>query len=230
MPTVARDLASVLISLGVVTFVYEYLLRASLTNEILQRVGLQQRLVDTGITQIATESDIQWREYLAESRSFFVLLVDPSPTLTRLWALVLEASRDRAVQVVICLPNRASTGFGSMAERLGLTPDQLSDRIDSARRQIEDGWGNAKDAAPRIVRGSSLQIRYFDSAASYEVVRSDGFAVLMLPRAIAAAADAGPAVFVLERRSNRFPHTWLDEQVRLASSSPTSIVFENVVR
>jgi len=211
--TTIQTVASALLAIGLVTLVYDLLIRQAFTRDVLDAVHISENLTNARVQRISNQLNLDWEAILAGCTNFSILLLDPSSWIEREWNHVLTAGRQRIVHVVAYLPKANTPGFGVLAEHLGFEHDEFEDRINNARSVCENMWNNAARGEPRLKKGSTLRIRLYDAVPGYGLVIADDHAVVTLPGSLDKSAGAGYVLVHFTGVAGSFPASWLSAQL-----------------
>jgi hypothetical protein len=122
------NFASVFLSIGAVTLVYDLFLKSRFAADLLDLVQLRQALVDAGLEEVTPETSLHWNDLLEGTSRFQFLLLDPSAWIERDWNIVLAEGRKREIRVNLYLPDPQSPVFDHLAGYLG--PGQIRVSVD----------------------------------------------------------------------------------------------------
>jgi hypothetical protein len=142
--TVLTELGAVVISVGVVTVAYEWYLRRTFTEELLEVVGLQQALARVGIEKVCPLGDVDWAEVILDSREIAVLLIDPLPWMDENWPRLLERAHSEGSKIEIFVPHPSENhNLSSIASALGISESSLQNRLNDVVSLVRGGWSRA---------------------------------------------------------------------------------------
>jgi hypothetical protein len=216
LATGLTSVASVLLSLGVITVLYEVFLRGSFTAELLSLVGIARNLHDVGLHEVVKEQDIDWEAVLGGCKRFRVLLLDPAPWVDREWPRVLQSGRDHSILVDVILPSPTGPSLVTLASQLGFDVDDFRQRADTALNVVEEGWKNAG-----LVSRSRLNLHLFEAVPGYGLVLADDKAVVLLSSTAARQPAESMVALRFQADARVFPVAWFHSQLdRMQQTAP----------
>jgi len=228
LDTVAVNFAAVFLSIGAVTLVYDIFLRGQFASDLLDLVQLKHSLAEAGLEDISTETAVPWHEILDVATRFRFLLVDPSAWIERDWNVVLGAGRKREIHVHVYLPDPDGPLFDSLARHVGLDMATYKSTIDRAVQQVELSWKNARDTAPHLIQGSSVDVVLIRDFPAYSLAILDERAVLLLGGSLGRNPGEAAVALRFRMRQKEFPWTWLTDQVRVIEDRNYPAIYSNV--
>lgn len=208
-----NNFGAVILSIGLITVIYEARMRSSFTSELLEIVDLRQSLLDAGVKQVCHESDIAWKEVLEPASSFSLILIDAGAWVERDWNHVLSAGRKRPIKVEAFLPDPEGPALQSLSEHLGLDPNDLKSSIERLRQLMEDGWKNAKSSENPLQPNCSIEITYHSQFPSYSLVMANEETIAILHGALGRTAGDESVALRFGQGSADFPAKWFRDQV-----------------
>jgi len=219
-------IASAVLTVGLVSLLYEVLLRRSIGREILKLVGVQRSLAANQIASAGYESQIDWPEILAGASRFEILLIDPRSWVEANWAYLMEAARSHPVDVIVMLPNPDSENFSAICQMMRQDQGHLRSSIDSSTDWIEQSWRNAANESS-LKSGSKIKVTQFDDIPVHAGVKADRQLVILI-YGVCSRQVGEPAFSVTFSGSdNSYPISWFVRQIREQSEFPAT--FENAV-
>lgn len=178
---IAVALASTFLSIGVAILVTEVALKPIFTRDILQLIGLRQRLHDLGLMDITSENGAAWEELYETSNSIAVVVTRPNNWRDNHLPRLLAAAKSRPVAVDIYFPDPDSPAAEHVAAYLDVDAPAYKAEVAQAAEDVESAWKSAKSTDPAIHRKATLTIQYLTSAAQHHIVRFDTGFVLVMP-------------------------------------------------
>jgi hypothetical protein len=195
-----------LLSIAVISLVFEVLLRESYAKDLLRFLRLRTALVTSGLQDISPAPDVEWEPILGHASRLTALTRDPSTWFDRQLPAILNACQKRATTVVVGLPSPDDPGFATIAASIGLSDDVLKQRInvsiDSARIQ----WQARK---VHLHSGSSLRIVAYRSIPMYELVQADDQIVCMFGHSVGHTVGDYALVMNFVQDGDAYPAAWL---------------------
>jgi hypothetical protein len=225
------NLASAVLTIGVVALVYEWFMRRAITADLLDLVGLKQNLSDAGIQEVTEEARLDWGEVLTGGSDFELLLVDPTAWYEREWSYILSAGRQRAIHLQLYLPDPDAHELEALAISLALQPDEFRQTVKRVARQVEDGWKTARAADEPIKTGSSIQISLYMGFPTHALLRADDEVVLLLYASLGRQPGTQATALRFRRTTDgKFPAAWFDAQFRMFRDANFPAVYADEVR
>jgi len=178
---VAAAFGSAFLSLGMVTLFSEFFLRTQYLEDVLELVGLEREIHQSGFIGISTEGRQDWANLYASASSVRILSINPQAWIDREWGEVLEAARRREVTVDVYLPSpHELTVYEAAAERVSVAPDVYRSNILEGCKVLEARWKSAKRAAKPLHPKSSLRIDFVNVSPAYSLVQVDETGIILL--------------------------------------------------
>jgi hypothetical protein len=203
---VLQSTLTVLLGIGLVTLIYEIIVRESYARDLRKFLRLRTALVTSGLEELRTDQGYEWREVLITAGTITALIRDPSIWIVANFPIAIEAAQKRATTITIGLPDAQGPSFADIARSVGLSEDQLAQNIDVARDLMENQWTTHES---RISRGSRLRVVAYTAFPLYEVVLADDQVVCLFPRTVGhELGDERLALAFVQERSE-FPASWL---------------------
>lgn len=178
---VAVALASTLLSIGVAIFVTEVALKPIFTRDILQLIGLRQRLHDLALADITPDTGVAWDELYESSTTIAVVVTRPNNWRDNHLSRLLAAAKSRPVAIDVYFPDPASQAAVHVAAYLDVEAAAYQAEVSQAAEDVELAWQAARSSNPGLHRKSSLTIQYLTAAPQQHVVRFDGAYVFVVP-------------------------------------------------
>jgi hypothetical protein len=224
--TALSSIASSFLAVGVITFIYDAYLRTSFTAEVLRLVGLRSDLAAAGIEEIREETDFRWNDFLAGGVDYRVLLLDPTTWIDREWPHILAAGRSRVILVEVYLVNPDGGALEHLADNVSLTTDELTQRVATAQRVLEDSWNTAAKSDPPIAHGSKLTVRLYDSVTAFALAAVDKQVVVLASGTLGRRPGEMALALRFDSTNSTMAKRWFDEQLAHLEQLPPSYVNE----
>ncbi len=193
------------LSLAVITLVYELLLRQSHARALRKFIQLNATVVRSGLVAIDEEADVPWRDLFTSTTSATFVLVGPYSALGFLNDL-LSAARGRVVRARFCFPDladRAVSGAGQESSRTISDSIGADDRLGGSIASTVDDLLSAFDRrSGELGGGSMLEIAEYDRPIFMEGVILDRSTVLMPIEAAGRPRGAPPTCQVFSEGSS----------------------------
>jgi len=221
--SIVSGLASAFVTLAIVTFASEYILKTAFTEDVLEITELKHEIYNAGIMQIVEESSFSWADFIGTSGTFTAVSLRPSAWVNRVWPHVLNLAKQIPCRINISFVEPESVAARDTALRLGLDPDVYSIQINQAARDIEHEWKRAK-AAASWRHESRLTVDFVDRAPSHSLARVDGKSCLLIEPIVGGAGSQSTVCFTFRDMNGQpFPDQWLAEgmnDVDMTSGTP----------
>lgn len=148
------QVATTLISLGVVGVLYESFLKTAFLRDIQQSLGLNAALLGTGLVGALREPDlVRLKQHFGSARTITVFPADPLTWHVQNYPWLLQLARERKVVVRIYLPTAASMS----ASRTGTVANQSGpDSVEACARTFDE-YRSSWDAAAFKPKWSRLE-------------------------------------------------------------------------
>lgn len=209
--TVLTDACSALLSIGLLSLIFELLLRESYARALRKFLGLKGALVASGLTDIKTGSvDLSAR--LAHATTVQAVVRDPHAWVLAHYSDVVAAATSRATTITLLFPDVDSPHFPALAESLDYSQDELRNSLDLAVSAIQQRWGTVG----RIHAGSTIVVKTVQLPL-FEITCVDDYAVCALDSSIEHRQGGPGLVFVFE--GDGPPSNWFKEQIMSATEA-----------
>ncbi len=225
--SVAYSVSSAVLSIGLISFLYEFRLRQAVEDELLRLVGIQGSLSTNQIVAAGDSGGIDWGSIIDPAAQFHVLLAQPGVWVQSNWSRVVRVGRDRKIAVDLFLPNPDGPCLSALAAYLGLPDQELKLDITRAKSVAEDGWKIAHDNR-QLREGSRLKIAFFDNIPAHSVVQADRRCVLFFASATGRQPAETGFSMRFEGPENIYPISWIAEEFGRLEKGPAE--YENTVR
>lgn len=209
---VTSSVSSVVLSIALVSLVYEWLLRKTVTTQLLALVGIEKSLSAAGLQHLTDERELNWSELLTGGARFHILLIDPTVWVGREWRRVLDEARERAVRVTILLPNPDGSVLEKISERLHFSKEDFTGRLLSSQRTIEETW-KQQALSEQTVLGSELKIIYYDNFPCYELIRCNDRRIIILGAAVRGREGQSGMAIVFAGPKASYPSHLFDDEI-----------------
>ena len=148
------QIATTLISLGVVGVLYESLLKTAFLRDIQKSLGLNSALLRTGLVDALREPDlVRLKQHFGSARTITVFPADPLTWHVQNYPWLLQLARERKLVVRIYLPTAAAMS----ASRNGTVADLPGPVTVEACARTFDEYRSSWDAAAFRVKWSRLE-------------------------------------------------------------------------
>jgi hypothetical protein len=220
---VLSNLGTAVFTAAVISVLYEGFVREGLLDDVRKRVGMSEKVVAQGLTQLGAGDSIPFFELMQGTKEIIVLPTDPVDWYTRYhpWLHALAKNAEIGIKVYLPRPeiySRVRKGImGPEGDGTLVSPEHCTKKTLEAvaawRRQI----GSHKEGF--------LEIYQYDSYPHRGLVVSDDCLVILTPSPDAPAQDpdALACVFQGGRASAR-----VNEAKRSIASLPKTVLVERV--
>lgn len=131
-------LATVIITIGVVNLISDWILQRSITDDLISLIQTDRRLVEAGVDRFEQSEDVDWAELLSidENAEFFVMDIPQFKTL--IWPRVLDAAKSslKTVNLVVVDVKKESTLI-SYARRRSQDGENLAAEVMRFESEVE---------------------------------------------------------------------------------------------
>lgn len=153
---VLTTLLSTIISIGALSLIWEYVLRASYARSLHHYLALKASLVVTGLSHISDLNDkhIDLANELGRATRVRCMTRNPIDWTLRHLNSVMSAAKTHEIHVDILVPDPEGEFLGAVAQSLGLSEQELAANISTAVQTVKTRWQQAHIAAS----SSTIQI------------------------------------------------------------------------
>lgn len=191
---------SALISIAGALFITEIILKPIYTNDILEIVGVDHELQQSGLASLRVESQTDLAGFYEHSNGIVAFVSEPQSFRERHWPEIVSAARSRGISVTILVPER---GRAASAQLIGLeTSDGYDTIVSQMCAAIEQDWRGRVDA--RLVHAQSqLTIEPIATVPPYGVALTDrGLSIILNPIAPTPTSSRLAIMFNIRGRSH----------------------------
>jgi len=207
-------LASALVSLGSVTLVAEVLLRNAYTFDLLEIVGLEQSVYETGLSELSDEPSFDWSWVSdASPTAIRVALIDPRAWIQRDWPKVVDQAALRGIDIEVYLPAPGSEAVTTASAVLGIESSEYEAQIEAAVSQLRSSWRLRRSGFDPLDRRSFLTITRVPSVLSHGLVQCGDRLAFLFPGMHGAGGSSSPLVVAFDNR--RGASIWHDQAARM---------------
>jgi hypothetical protein len=217
------NVAAVLASIGVISLVYEVFLRETYAVELRSFVRIGAAVVSSGLQRVEPRSNVDWHELLESSSEIDILLRDPTVWVASQQEFVIREARRRAFEITLAVP-ASGKNFATMAESVGLTPEELRQRINISVSQLAGVWRtNAQHN--QIHGGSRLRIVEFEDPLDFDMIRAGRHLVCLLNPPRKSVSGDDQVLLAFEQDESLYPTLFL---ARAFEDLPTLTAVEEI--
>jgi hypothetical protein len=209
--TAVQNVLSVVLSIALISLVYEVFLRRRYAEDLLRFLNLKGSTVASGLQAIDRDVGFDWAGFLHGATDVKIVVRDPN-RVSNVWPLLLQEQKTNAVSVTFALPDPdGSQDFlGGAGRAVGLTADDLAAQSRLWSRMIEEQWTHLE---AELKPGASIRILHYSTHATYDVYAADGkLAVILGPAFTHTLADSGVVLYFDGDESRSFPSSLIRPQ------------------
>lgn len=213
-PSVLSTLGTTLLTIGIVSFTSEHLLRRALTQDLLKKIGLQQRLHNAGLDDVESWAQYSSANSFGESRSNVIVALRPTSMVERLWPEIERVCATTNSVFDIYFPNPESSSFSALADRLNVSSDVYKQQVETAFSDLQRKWQRSARSKRVLHEKAELNIHLVDDDLGHSVIATDSSFVLIVEPFNPRDGGEDPIVFRFRRRDELAERaTWLRDSV-----------------
>ena len=203
--TVLSDAASALLSIGLISLIFELFLRESYARALRKFLELKGALVTSGLVDIKSGAvDLSAR--IAHATTVRAVVRDPQAWVLAHYSSIVAAAVKRSVDVTLLFPDSESTHFPAVAESLDYSPEELRTSLELALSAIKQRWGTAGT----IHAGSKIAVKTVQLPL-YELTCIDDFAVCTFDSSV--EHRQGGTQYSFSFSGGGHPIDWFESQI-----------------
>jgi hypothetical protein len=206
--TLLITVATAILAIGGISFLYETYLRRTLTQDVLQLVQLEESLADSGVRAISKRSTVDWRQFFSGAERIRLLPIDPVSWRADEWVHVADIALHRDPTIEIYLPNPTGVSLADVANRLGRGEDSFESEISRILRELE---AECKALHARF-RGR-MTIYTYDGTPSYGISVADDRFVVAVPDLFKVPGAAQIIAMQFGRGEDNLMKSWVSNQL-----------------
>lgn len=206
------NLASAVLSIALISFVYELRLRKTVEAELLRLVGIEKSLAKHQLSAAGRAASVPWDDILNGASRFRVLMAEPGSWVRANWAGMVSGVKERPITIELFFPKPDGKWLPLIAEFHNVSEQELIDSVRRATEIAEQEWKAARKAKELSV-GSKLSILYVDAFPTYSVVKADNRIITTtFPSTSRPPADNGFAL-AYEGAADAYPTSWFNTEL-----------------
>jgi hypothetical protein len=221
--TAITSVSSTLLALGIISIVYEMFLRETVLAETLEIVKLQEKIHAMRVTDILFGTSPDYEMLSREGDFAKILLSNVVGWVEREWVHLLAAAKNRAISIVIYLPNPSGVCVDEIARRQGYDATELRGQMASARDFLESSWKGNRGS---LSSGSSFKLKLYDGVIGYDVAAFDPEIAVSLAPSYERKPGEPSIAFIFKAEANAAPGKWLIDQLQKLDALPDSYADE----
>ena len=219
---------SVVLSIGLISLVYEIWLRSEVAGELLALVRLKESVERSGLREIVVSSHMDWADLFLRCNEFTLLPRDIATFASREWLHVLEAGRARKVDVHLLLPSTTGNSLGVLEAHLGMTLGSLVGIVTDARDSMLKAWDSATNSEPPLRIGSSLTVYEYDEFPGCAVFATDTTVAIELSATLARQPGDQGVTLLFDAKRNSQYFAWAIKQIDRARGEEKKVDIREV--
>jgi hypothetical protein len=206
--TLLLTIATAIFAIGGITFVYETYLRRTLTQDVLEIVQLDERLVESGVQAVSKRNSVDWHDFFSKSDRVILLPINPVAWQGDEWVHLTDVPLRRDASVEVYLPNPRGSSLGVVAARLGIEEGSLRADIQRILLEVER---DCKGMFERCPQGRFTLLTY-DGSPSYGLAVADDRVIISIPSLMTIPSAPQIVAFRFGPGSDNLIDTWVEQQ------------------
>jgi hypothetical protein len=192
--TLLASIGAILVTVALLSVVYDAYLKDVLIGEVYDALGIQQSLRAIDLREIAEKDQIDLASVLEDAIEIKVLPLDPVSWLLQDWPRVVAAAGGSTkADVTVYLPSQDAPYIDVLASRLEADVLDLTKQIVQLPDQLADSWDQKQIGAS----GASLQVILYSAVPAIGILATQRRILLEIPPSLKyATADRGSLALV----------------------------------
>jgi hypothetical protein len=178
--TAIASIGSIILTVALLSVLYDAFLKAILLEEIYDALELQQNLRAIDLRAIVRKDQVDLEEVLAGATAVEVIPLDPISWSHQDWPRVLDCASSSKVSVEIFIPNHDSPHIEVLARRMGADSEELAQQI----ARLPDELGRSWDQKNAGGAGSSLRVVLYGGIPANGILRTQQRILIEIPPAL----------------------------------------------
>lgn len=191
--TVIASLGTILITVGLLSVLYDAYLKDVLLEEIYDAMEIQQNVHSIDLREVVRKDRADLSSLLSGAEEIKVLPLDPGSWSHQEWNRVVEYAVAGVVRVKVFLPNHDSPHVDVLAQRFGVQKDELSQQIARLPDELARSWDQKKASD----LGSTLEIYLYGTVPAAGILLTSRGAMIEIPPALGYAATDRTALAMM---------------------------------
>lgn len=179
--TVSASIGSTLITIGVLSVLYDAFLKEVLLEDVFDAMALQQNIRAIDLETVLRKDQVDLPAALEGASKIDSIPLDPIAWSQQDWPRILEQAAASRLPVRVFLPNHDSPHIDVLAHRLDVDISDLAHQIG----QLPDRLGRSWDQKGAGQRGSTLDVLLYGGLPAIGVLRTQSHVLLEIPPALA---------------------------------------------
>ncbi len=171
--SVLNTLGTTFLTIGLVSFVSEYLLRRALTSDLIRKIDLKQRLHASGVDDVAVLPEHVTIDVFRASRSNVIATIRPTKLLEQLWPEMEKECARNGAHFAVYMPDPDSAVITPLAHRLGLSPEVYSQQIRTAFDELKSRWTRSAQQLSKFDPKANLEVYFVSDDPGHSVISTD---------------------------------------------------------
>jgi hypothetical protein len=209
--TVVASLGAILITVAVLTVVYDAFLKDVLLGEIYTAIGVQKNIQALDLRMVVEKNQLDLTQALAGATEITAIPLDPETWSQSDWRHLLDSAAAKAIRIAVYLPNHDSPHIDGLAARLGKDRDELAAHIADLPDELAQSW----DEKGLAIRGSRLNVYLYGTVPLVGLLVTDQTITLEVPPALSHTPTDRRTVALVFGRQGWLPliTSFVDEQL-----------------
>jgi hypothetical protein len=178
--TVIASLGAILITVALLSFLYDAFLKDVLLGEVYTAIGIQQSIQAIDLKTVVEKNQLDLAEVLAGATEITAIPLDPEAWSQSDWRHLLDCAASKATRVKVYLPNHDSPHIDALATRLGTDRDELAGHIADLPDELARSW----DERGAAIRQSRLNVYLYGTVPLVGLLVTDLSVTLEIPPAL----------------------------------------------
>ncbi len=128
------NLASSVLSIALISFVYEFRLRRTVETELLRLVGIEKSLAAHNLVAAGRAASVPWDHILVGASRFRILMAEPGSWVRTNWDTMTSGVTERPLTIELFFPKHDGRRLPLIAQFHNLSQQELKDSIGRATR------------------------------------------------------------------------------------------------
>jgi hypothetical protein len=157
--TVIASLGAILITVAVLSVLYDAFLKDVLLGEVYTAIGIQKNIQAIDLRTVVEKNQLDLAEVLAGATEITVIPLDPESWSQSDWRHLIDCAISRATRIAVYLPNHDSPHIDALATRLGADRDELASHIADLPMSWDEAGTKRDRQSSRAVSTSTSMAR-----------------------------------------------------------------------
>lgn len=216
--SVISSVSSATLSIGVVSLIYESMMRDLIQKELIDLVGVARTIAATGLVSIEKTENFSWARPLSTSRRVRAILADPKQWIDSNFETLVAAARISPIEIEVLLQDPESPHVAAGALFHGRDTAAYAANLRESAETAEATW---KNRLGLLHQKSMLRVKMFSGVCTKTLVVLDSQLVVVGYSPNGRVGVDNGLVEVFEIEGAKYPAAWLIEHLEAASKSAT---------